>query len=153
MSLCLVSSLTLNLKFIFWVNFPLFYDYDHVFTGFSKIQKGSGCVLQSEVLTCVCISEGFPLPTIKWPLLKNHTEYSVITMVSKHTVNSTVSVTVNKHSNSTVECVSNNGNGENRENLLIHQNLPEKHGMCFPSKHLSLPRSLFTYHIFLMQPC
>ncbi|XP_026040648.1 hemicentin-1-like isoform X2 [Astatotilapia calliptera] len=96
-------------------------------TWFSETQDGSGCVLQSEVLTCVCISEGFPLPTIKWPLLKNHTEYSVITMVSKHTVNSTVSVTVNKHSNSTVECVSNNGNGENRENLLIHQNLPEKH--------------------------
>ncbi|XP_065327793.1 sialic acid-binding Ig-like lectin 10 [Pelmatolapia mariae] len=97
-------------------------------TWFSETQDGSGCVLQSEVLTCVCISEGFPLPTIKWPLLKNHTEYSVITTVSKHTVNSTVSVTVNKHSNSTVECVSNNGNGENRENLLIHQNLPEKYG-------------------------
>ncbi|XP_013770800.1 vascular cell adhesion protein 1-like isoform X2 [Pundamilia nyererei] len=96
-------------------------------TWFSETQDGSGCVLQSEVLTCVCISEGFPLPTIKWPLLKNHTEYSVITTVSKHAVNSTVSVTVNKHSNSTVECVSNNGNGENRENLLIHQNLPEKH--------------------------
>ncbi|XP_039475252.1 hemicentin-1-like [Oreochromis aureus] len=96
-------------------------------TWFSETQDGSGCVLQSEVLTCVCISEGFPLPTIKWPLLKNHTEYSVITTVSKHTVNSTVSVTVNKHSSSTVECVSNNGNGENRENLLIHQILPEKY--------------------------
>ncbi|XP_006791802.1 sialic acid-binding Ig-like lectin 10 [Neolamprologus brichardi] len=94
---------------------------------FSKIQTGSGCVLQSEVLTCVCISEGFPLPTINWPLLKNHTEYSVITTVSNHTVNSTVSVTVKSHGNSTVECVSNNGNGEEREILLIHQNLSEKH--------------------------
>ncbi|XP_005750892.1 sialic acid-binding Ig-like lectin 5 isoform X2 [Pundamilia nyererei] len=94
---------------------------------FSKIQKGSGCVLQSEVLTCVCISEGFPLPTINWPLLKNHTEYSVITTVSNHTVNSTISLTVKSHGNSTVECVSNNGNGEEREILLIHQNLSEKH--------------------------
>ncbi|XP_025767635.1 sialic acid-binding Ig-like lectin 11 isoform X2 [Oreochromis niloticus] len=94
---------------------------------FSNIQNGSGCVLQSEVLTCVCISEGFPLPTINWPLLKNHTEYSVITTVSNHTVNSTVSLTVKSHGNSTVECVRNNGNGEEREILLIHQSLSEKH--------------------------
>uniref|UniRef100_A0A3P9BN67 Ig-like domain-containing protein n=1 Tax=Maylandia zebra TaxID=106582 RepID=A0A3P9BN67_9CICH len=61
--------------------------------------------------------EGFPLPNIKWPLLNHHTEYSVITSVSNHTVNSTVSLTVKNHGNSTVECVSNNGNGEVRENL------------------------------------
>ncbi|XP_019212006.1 sialic acid-binding Ig-like lectin 5 [Oreochromis niloticus] len=87
-------------------------------TWHTKIQDGSGCVLQSEVLTCVCISEGFPLPTIKWPLLENHTQYTPITTVSNHTVNSTVSLTVKNHGNSTVECVSNNGNGEKRENLF-----------------------------------
>ncbi|XP_039475063.1 sialic acid-binding Ig-like lectin 10 [Oreochromis aureus] len=95
-------------------------------TWHTKIQNGSGCVLQSEGLTCVCISEGFPLPTIKWPLLNQHTEYSVITTVLNHTVNSTVSVTVKNHGNSTVECVSNNGNGEERENLLINNNLSKK---------------------------
>ncbi|XP_030606547.1 sialic acid-binding Ig-like lectin 10 [Archocentrus centrarchus] len=89
-----------------------------IVTWFSKILDGSGCVRQSEVLTCVCISEGFPLPTINWPLLKNHTEYSVITTVTNHTVNSTVSLSVRNHGNSTVECVSNNGNGEERENLI-----------------------------------
>ncbi|XP_030605297.1 sialic acid-binding Ig-like lectin 10 isoform X1 [Archocentrus centrarchus] len=98
---------------------------DVTVTWFSKIHDGSGCVLQAEVLTCVCICEGFPLPTIKWPLLKNHNEYSVITTVTNHTVNSTVSLTVKKHGNSSVECVSNNGNGEAKENLLIH-NLPKK---------------------------
>ncbi|XP_025760162.1 sialic acid-binding Ig-like lectin 5, partial [Oreochromis niloticus] len=90
-------------------------------TWHTKIQNGSGCVLQSDVLTCVCISEGFPLPTIKWPLLENHTQYTLITTVSNHTVNSTVSLTVKNHGNSTVECVSNNGNGEERENLLVHK--------------------------------
>ncbi|XP_030606638.1 sialic acid-binding Ig-like lectin 14 [Archocentrus centrarchus] len=89
-----------------------------IVTWFSKILDGSGCVRQSEVLTCVCISEGFPLPTINWPLLKNHTEYSVITTVTNHTVSSTVSLSVKNHGNSTVECVSNNGNGEERENLI-----------------------------------
>ncbi|XP_039886448.1 sialic acid-binding Ig-like lectin 5 isoform X1 [Simochromis diagramma] len=99
---------------------------DVTVTWHTKIQNGSGCVLQSEGLTCVCISEGFPLPNIKWPLLNHHTEYSVITSVSNHTVNSTVSVTVKNHGNSTVECVSNNGNGEVRENLLINNNLSKK---------------------------
>ncbi|XP_042072041.1 sialic acid-binding Ig-like lectin 11 isoform X2 [Haplochromis burtoni] len=99
---------------------------DVTVTWHTKIQNGSGCVLQSEGLTCVCIREGFPLPNIKWPLLTHHTEYSVITSVSNHTVNSTVSVTVKNHGNSTVECVSNNGNGEVRENLLINNNLSKK---------------------------
>ncbi|XP_039886440.1 sialic acid-binding Ig-like lectin 11 [Simochromis diagramma] len=99
---------------------------DVTVTWHTKIQNGSGCVLQSEGLTCVCISEGFPLPNIKWPLLNHHTEYSVITSVSNHTVNSTVSVTIKNHGNSTVECVSNNGNGEVRENLLINNNLSKK---------------------------
>ncbi|XP_049902725.1 sialic acid-binding Ig-like lectin 5 [Epinephelus moara] len=83
-----------------------------------KILKSSGCIHQSEVLTCVCISEGFPLPTIKWPLLENHTEYSVLIAVSNHTVNSTATLTVKDHSTS-VECVSSNTNGEAKENLII----------------------------------
>uniref|UniRef100_A0A668RUX0 Ig-like domain-containing protein n=1 Tax=Oreochromis aureus TaxID=47969 RepID=A0A668RUX0_OREAU len=107
---------------------PLFYDSGYMFTGHTKIQNGSGCVLQSEGLTCVCISEGFPLPTIKWPLLNHHTDYSVITTVLNHTVKSTISVTVKNHGNSTVECVSNNGNGEERENLLINNKLSKKDG-------------------------
>uniref|UniRef100_A0A3P8NF25 Ig-like domain-containing protein n=1 Tax=Astatotilapia calliptera TaxID=8154 RepID=A0A3P8NF25_ASTCA len=93
----------------------LFNDPKHALTGFSKIVNGSGCVLQSEVLTCVCISEGFPLPTVKWPFLKNSTDYSVFTTVSNHTVNSTVSLTVKNNGSTTLECVSNNGMGEAEE--------------------------------------
>ncbi|XP_039475809.1 sialic acid-binding Ig-like lectin 11, partial [Oreochromis aureus] len=107
---------------------------DVTVTWHTKIQNGSGCVLQSEGLTCVCISEGFPLPTIKWPLLNHHTDYSVITTVLNHTVKSTISVTVKNHGNSTVECVSNNGNGEERENLLINNKLSKKDGVCFLAK-------------------
>ncbi|XP_056237497.1 sialic acid-binding Ig-like lectin 5 [Seriola aureovittata] len=88
-------------------------------TWFSEILKNSRCEVQSELLTCVCITEGFPLPTIKWPLLKNYTEYSVITTVTNHTVKSTIMLTVKDQSNTVVECVSSNENEEAKMNLNI----------------------------------
>ncbi|XP_078108456.1 myelin-associated glycoprotein-like isoform X2 [Sander vitreus] len=90
-------------------------------TFYPKILNSSGCINHSEVLTCVCISEGVPLPTIKWPLLENHTRYSVITTVSHHTVNSTVTLTVKDHSNTSVECVSSSQNGEVKANLILNK--------------------------------
>ncbi|XP_044215581.1 sialic acid-binding Ig-like lectin 5 [Thunnus albacares] len=102
---------------------------DVTVTWFAKILNGSGCVAQSAVLTCGCISQGVPLPTIKWPLMKNHNEYSVITTVSNHTVNSTITLTVKDHSNTAVECVSSNENGEAKEKLtIIQMNMPEQEG-------------------------
>ncbi|XP_035991115.1 hemicentin-1, partial [Fundulus heteroclitus] len=95
-------------------------------TWFAKILKGSGCLLRSDVLTCVCISEGFPLPTIKWPLLEDHTEYSVTNMVSNHTVNSTVTVTIETHGNISVECSSSNQNGEAKEKLTVQPEKPNE---------------------------
>ncbi|KAA8591823.1 hypothetical protein FQN60_017197 [Etheostoma spectabile] len=99
---------------------------DVTVTWFSTVGKNSGCEVQSEVLTCVCISEGFPLPTITWPLLKNHAEYSVITTVSHHTVNSTVTLTVKDHINTNVECVSSSHNGEVKENLIVQLKATEQ---------------------------
>ncbi|XP_029306970.1 macrophage colony-stimulating factor 1 receptor 2-like [Cottoperca gobio] len=96
---------------------------------FSKILKNSGCVVQSEVLNCVCITEGFPLPTITWPLLKKHTEYSVITSVSNHTVNSTVILPAKDLSNTSVECVSSNGHGEAKQTFtILRSNTSEQAG-------------------------
>ncbi|XP_069393194.1 myelin-associated glycoprotein-like isoform X1 [Paralichthys olivaceus] len=96
---------------------------DVTVTWFSKILKNSGCEVQSGVLTCVCISEGFPLPAIKWPLLKDHTAYSIITTVSNYTVSSTV--ILKGRSNSSVECVSDNENGEAKEKLITRINSSE----------------------------
>uniref|UniRef100_UPI0037E99606 sialic acid-binding Ig-like lectin 11 n=1 Tax=Semicossyphus pulcher TaxID=241346 RepID=UPI0037E99606 len=96
---------------------------DVAVTWFPSIFNNSGCEIQSEVLTCGCISEGFPLPTIKWPLLKNQKKYSVITTVTNHTVNSTITVTVKDHSNISAECLSSNQNGEAKENLSIRINM------------------------------
>ncbi|XP_037836077.1 sialic acid-binding Ig-like lectin 10 [Kryptolebias marmoratus] len=96
---------------------------DVTVTWLSKIQNGSGCFLQSKVLTCVCISEGFPLPTIKWPLLEGHAEYSVIRTVSNNTVSSTVSLNGGNHGNMSVECVSSNGNAEAKQTFMIKQDM------------------------------
>ncbi|XP_070767894.1 hemicentin-1-like [Enoplosus armatus] len=96
---------------------------------YPKILKSSGCINQSEVLTCMCISQGVPLPSIKWPMLENHTEYSSITTASNHTVNSTVIVTVKDHSNTAIECVSSNENGDVKGNLIINRVEQEEEGL------------------------
>ncbi|CAJ1062798.1 uncharacterized protein LOC119005726 [Xyrichtys novacula] len=82
-----------------------------------KILKSSACKVQSGFLTCVCISEGFPLPTVKWPQLKKHTEYFVFKSVSKNRVNSSITVSVKDHNYSTVGCVSKNNFGEVKKQL------------------------------------
>ncbi|XP_041797526.1 hemicentin-1-like [Chelmon rostratus] len=88
-------------------------------TSYPKILNSSGCISQSKALTCMCISQWFPLPTIKWPLIENHTEYSVITTVSNHTINSTITLTAKEQTYTVVECVSRSENGEVKENLII----------------------------------
>ncbi|XP_063735697.1 sialic acid-binding Ig-like lectin 10 isoform X3 [Eleginops maclovinus] len=97
---------------------------DVTVTWFSRIFKSSECVVHSGVLNCVCITEGFPLPTIEWPLLKKHTEYSVFTTVSNYTINS--SLTLKHNSNTSVECVSTHENGEAKTNLTIRINTSEQ---------------------------
>ncbi|KAK2909913.1 hypothetical protein Q8A73_007628 [Channa argus] len=84
-----------------------------------KILNDSRCVKQLDVLSCVCISEGLPLPTIKWPLLETHTEYSVTTTVSNHTVNSSIRLSLMAENKTTFECVSSNDNGQTKHNLSV----------------------------------
>ncbi|KAM4567469.1 sialic acid-binding Ig-like lectin 5 [Fundulus diaphanus] len=95
-------------------------------TWFSEILEGSGCVLQSKLLTCVCIAKGFPLPTITWPLLKDRSKYSVINTVSNQTVNTTVTISLEQHQNISVECFSSHENGEVQKNLTVQQDVLEK---------------------------
>ncbi|XP_068179324.1 sialic acid-binding Ig-like lectin 10 [Antennarius striatus] len=92
---------------------------DVTVTTYPRILKSSGCRLQSGVLTCVCVSEGFPLPAIGWPLLRNLSEYSVITKVSKPTVNSTVVLNEKHLRGDGVQCASSNENGQANEFLSI----------------------------------
>ena len=113
-----------------------------VIAGLPKIRNASRCVRGSEVLTCVCISEGVPLPAIEWPLLQKHSEFSVSTTVSHHTVNSSVTLTVRNHSDETVECISSNENGEAKENLTIQLDSLTTEGAHLHLKHLKTPAAL-----------
>ncbi|XP_008429451.1 sialic acid-binding Ig-like lectin 7 [Poecilia reticulata] len=82
-----------------------------------RISSSSRCWNQSNLLTCVCISEGFPSPNITWPLLDSISEYSLSTNVSALSVTSNMTVNLETFSNVTVECVSRNNIGETKTNL------------------------------------
>ncbi|XP_027863573.1 sialic acid-binding Ig-like lectin 11 isoform X1 [Xiphophorus couchianus] len=82
-----------------------------------QILDKSGCKSQQDVLTCVCISQGFPSPTITWESLENHVDYSINTVVSNHTVTSTISINMKGLSNISAVCISSNTNGKTRRNL------------------------------------
>uniref|UniRef100_A0A8C7JMD9 B-cell receptor CD22 n=1 Tax=Oncorhynchus kisutch TaxID=8019 RepID=A0A8C7JMD9_ONCKI len=58
---------------------------------------------------CVCVTQGVPLPFIRWLTLK---EYSFTTSVLMFSVNSTISLPVRNHTNTTMECVSRNEAGQ-----------------------------------------
>ncbi|XP_023836466.1 myelin-associated glycoprotein-like [Salvelinus sp. IW2-2015] len=87
-----------------------------------KFLNGSLCVVQAEVLTCVCVSQGVPLPVIAWPMLGVYISYSVIVSRSDQTVNSTITMSASEYQNSSVECVSRNVIGQNEmEFPILHQ--------------------------------
>ncbi|XP_043972317.1 basement membrane-specific heparan sulfate proteoglycan core protein-like isoform X2 [Gambusia affinis] len=85
-----------------------------------QILDKSGCKSQQDVLTCVCISQGFPSPTITWKL-SNHVDYSFNTVVSNHTVTSTVSINIKGVSNISAVCFSSNTNGQTSRNLSVNE--------------------------------
>ncbi|XP_043972350.1 uncharacterized protein LOC122830753 isoform X2 [Gambusia affinis] len=86
-----------------------------------RISSSSGCQNQSNLLTCVCISEGFPSPNITWPLLNKISEYSLSTKLSALSVTSNMIVSLEEFRDVTVECVSRNDIGETKENFTISE--------------------------------
>ncbi|XP_036829578.1 sialic acid-binding Ig-like lectin 9 isoform X1 [Oncorhynchus mykiss] len=87
-----------------------------------KFLNGSVCVVQAEVLTCVCVSQGVPLPVIAWPMLGVYISYSVIVSRSAQTVTSTITMSASEYKNSSMECVSRNVIGQTEmEFPVLHQ--------------------------------
>ncbi|XP_074539944.1 sialic acid-binding Ig-like lectin 10 [Halichoeres trimaculatus] len=84
-----------------------------------KLLPSSKCRVHSDVLTCECISDGFPSPTIKWSLSTNHTKPFITTSLANHTVKSTLTLTLNDYSDKAVECVSINSAGEVKQSLTM----------------------------------
>lgn len=96
-----------------------------------------------KVVTCVCLTEGFPLPTVTWKLLKNVVVHSVVAapaaVSSNYAVNSTIVLTVSDHRDAAL-CVSHNADGVVELKLTIPAN---------ESKHEDLLKELL---MTLQQP-
>ncbi|XP_066575217.1 sialic acid-binding Ig-like lectin 14 [Amia ocellicauda] len=83
-----------------------------------RILNGSGCTTVGDRLTCVCISQGHPLPSIEWRevTVTTDTPLSVSTASPNQSINSTIVLSANATANS-VLCVSINEMGEVRRQL------------------------------------
>lgn len=145
---CKYSLPILNRKRIFTFCQPTIFS---VCSVFPKVLKTSGCKIQSEVLSCLCVSEGSPLPTIRWPLLKNYAEYSVFTSISKDTINSTFTLPVKDHNSTTVECVSSNEIGETRSNLTCDTDTSSEQGTCSQQNIFATSNDYFRASLYFVQ--
>ncbi|KAM3614015.1 uncharacterized protein V6R79_008574 [Siganus canaliculatus] len=92
---------------------------------FHQILNESGCTNPPGILSCVCISEGSPLPVITWPQLQQNANYSVTTTVSKPRVNSTIVLSMKDQRQIQVQCNSENKNGNMTKTLLVTKTAPE----------------------------
>ncbi|KAL0984794.1 hypothetical protein UPYG_G00147000 [Umbra pygmaea] len=102
------------------------------------ILNDSGCVMEVDVMTCVCKTQGEPLPVITWPLLNVFREYSLTTSVSGSSVISTIILPVRTHTNITVvECISNHVGGV-MENMLTVIRTDSKEQRISEGRHVIL---------------
>ncbi|XP_051994378.1 sialic acid-binding Ig-like lectin 9 [Xyrauchen texanus] len=87
-----------------------------------QILNSSACTLQQDLLTCVCVSQGVPLPDIHWPLLQDDHHTTTVRASDGHiTVNSTFTMTdVDFTINSTVMCISRNDLGLANKTLKVN---------------------------------
>ncbi|KAM9782778.1 sialic acid-binding Ig-like lectin 5 [Neosynchiropus ocellatus] len=83
---------------------------------FAGILNGSRCERDSAALTCVCGSQGHPLPSISWPLLTDHSDSQ--TNVSGDEIWSSFSVK-DGQSVTSVVCVVSHENRETRKELPV----------------------------------
>lgn len=79
-----------------------------------QILNSSACTLKQDLLTCVCVSQGVPLPDIHWPLLQDNQNFNPFRASDHHvTVNSTFTMTAEDFgSKGAVICVSRNDLGQ-----------------------------------------
>ncbi|XP_051962535.1 sialic acid-binding Ig-like lectin 7 [Xyrauchen texanus] len=84
------------------------------------ILNSSCCTLWGDELTCVCVSDGVPLPQIHWPLLSIAPKYySIVTSEENYSV-STISISGFRPTNtSTIGCVSSNAIGETQMEIQV----------------------------------
>lgn len=86
-----------------------------------QILNSSTCSLKQDLLTCVCVSQGVPLPDVHWPLQNNIEFNTVVTSDGHITVRSTFTMTVvDLTSISSPVCVSRNPLGQTNMTLPLN---------------------------------
>ncbi|KAI7803012.1 sialic acid-binding Ig-like lectin 14 [Triplophysa rosa] len=86
-----------------------------------QILNSSACTRQQDLLTCVCVSQGVPLPDIHWPLLKGKRDFTTVRASDGHmTVNSTFMITAEDFGRiGTVICIGTNELGQANMTLPV----------------------------------
>lgn len=86
----------------------------YVFAAEPQILNSSACTRQQDLLTCVCVSQGVPLPDIHWPLLQDKSDFTTVRASDGHmTVNSTFMITAEDFGRiGTVICIGTNELGQ-----------------------------------------
>lgn len=85
-----------------------------------KIERGSKCCVYGQLLICVCISHGVPLPVISWPTTFTSQHHNITTSVVNDTVTSTITTSAALHNGTnTVLCLSINRLGQTSRSLMI----------------------------------
>ncbi|KAJ8404968.1 hypothetical protein AAFF_G00328890 [Aldrovandia affinis] len=83
-----------------------------------EITDGSGCTDSNGMLVCVCLSQGFPTPTLEWLNLRvNSNLLSIVNSAGEGAANSTI--TLQNSTSLTVVCVGRNRIGEACSPLLL----------------------------------
>lgn len=89
-----------------------------------QILNSSTCSLKQDLLTCVCVSQGVPLPDVHWPLQNNIDFNTVVSSDGHITVRSTFTMkVVDLTSISSPVCVSRNPLGQT--NMTLPLNMDE----------------------------
>ncbi|XP_019128180.2 neuronal growth regulator 1 [Larimichthys crocea] len=92
-----------------------------------KILNGSHCIVEGELLHCVCISQGNPLPPITWPLA-SLTDFSVTSTSSIQTVHSIITMPTADHY-SPITCISTNDLGQAVMDIPLQNHTKIEYGL------------------------
>uniref|UniRef100_A0AAV2M9J9 Ig-like domain-containing protein n=1 Tax=Knipowitschia caucasica TaxID=637954 RepID=A0AAV2M9J9_KNICA len=101
------------------------------------ILRSSGCVRHRDVLSCVCVSRASPVPSVSWSLLQDQHEYSLVTVVTGDTINS--SFVLRGHNTTEVQCVSQNRAGQARDTFTVSESQPTGRYQDRVPTHWSVP--------------
>ncbi|XP_043980066.1 uncharacterized protein LOC122835250 isoform X1 [Gambusia affinis] len=106
-----------------------------------KITNDSHCLVKGELLVCMCVSWGNPLPPISWPL-ENLTTFSVTSLRIAQTVRSTFTMPASEYHSATVKCTSSNERGLAETSIIIRNSEESAKPNTLPGRRKGIDSAL-----------